>query len=148
VGDTRERDEARRGQHGFVDRRVRILLLVAEEPAGRDPLVPAGILAGDEHGQLERVEQVKLRKVFRRGQGGEDVPALQRPLEDRVRMALRGRRSSSLGAAAGLTTLVGLRGFDPAAGPLNAWHIRGNPEASRLNRGTYLEVTVEHSVSR
>jgi hypothetical protein len=48
-----------------------------------------------------------LRQVFRCGQCGEHVAALQRPLEDRVWMALRGRRPSSLGACDGdLNSLV------------------------------------------
>jgi hypothetical protein len=98
LGDTRERDEARRNQHGFFDRRVRILLEEAQEPARGDPLVPARILARDEHGEFERVDETQLREILGRGQRREHVPALQCPLEDRVRVALRGRRSSSLGA--------------------------------------------------
>jgi hypothetical protein len=57
VCDSRERDQARRSQHSFFDRRVRILLEEAQEPARGDPLVPARILARDEHGQLERVDE-------------------------------------------------------------------------------------------
>jgi hypothetical protein len=68
--------------------------------------VTAGILLGYEHGQLERVEQAELRELPCRGQRGEDVAALQRSLEDRVWMALRGRRSSSLGARDGFNKLV------------------------------------------
>jgi hypothetical protein len=99
MGDTRERDKARRGQSGFLDRRVRILLQVTQEPAGRHPRVMARIFPRNQHRQLERIEQVELRKLLRSGQGREHIAALQRPLEDRVWMALRGRRSSSLGAA-------------------------------------------------
>lgn len=58
----------------------------------------AGIVVGDEHRELERASEAELRQVFRRGQGGEHVPALQRPLEDRLWVALGGRRFSSLGA--------------------------------------------------
>jgi hypothetical protein len=93
VGNTRERDEARRGKCGFVDRRVWILLQVAQEPAGRHPLVTARVFPCDQHRQLERIEQIELRELLRGGQGREYVPALQRPLEDRVWMALRGRAS-------------------------------------------------------
>ena len=45
MGDTGERDEARRGQRGLLDGRVRILLEEAQEPPRRDPLVPAWIFA-------------------------------------------------------------------------------------------------------
>jgi hypothetical protein len=38
------------------------------------------------------------RQVFRSGQRREHIPPYQRPLEDRVWVALRGRQSSSLGA--------------------------------------------------
>jgi hypothetical protein len=41
-----QRDQARRGQSSLVDRRVRILLEVAQEPARSDPLVPARALRG------------------------------------------------------------------------------------------------------
>jgi hypothetical protein len=63
--------------------------------------VSARILPGDEHRELERIGEAELRKVFRGGHSHEHVPALQRPLEDRVWVALRGRRSSSLGACDG-----------------------------------------------
>jgi hypothetical protein len=68
----------------LLDRRVRILLEVAQEPARGDPRVTAGILPGDERGQLEWVPKTELREVSRSGYGHEDVPALQRPLETRV----------------------------------------------------------------
>jgi hypothetical protein len=105
-------EQARRGQDGFVDRRVRILLQIAQEPADRDPLVTARIFPCNQHRQLERIEQIELRELLRGGQRREHVPALQRPLEDHVWMALRGRRSSSLGARRpnklmGLFPLVG-----------------------------------------
>lgn len=99
MGDTRQRGETRRGQRGFVDRRVWILLEPAEEPAGGDPRVTSSVFAGDEDRELERVGEAELRQVFRCGHSHEHVAALQRPLECRVRMAGRARSSSSLGAA-------------------------------------------------
>lgn len=57
-------------------------------------------------GKFERVDEVELRQVFRCGQCGEHVSTLQRPLEDRVWMALRGRPSSALGAVGLLLELV------------------------------------------
>jgi hypothetical protein len=75
-----------------------MLLEQALEAAGCDPRVPARILPRDQHGQLERVEQAQLRELFGRGNRRDHVPALERLLEDPVRMALRGRRCSFLGA--------------------------------------------------
>ena len=57
----------------------------------------AGILAGYEHCELERVQETELRKVFRGGQRHKDVPALQRPLETRIGMTRRARSSSFRG---------------------------------------------------
>ena len=82
VGDTHERDEVRRGQRGLLDRRVRILLEEAQEPAGRDPRMPARIFPGNQDRELERVDQAQLREILRRGQRREHVPARQCPLED------------------------------------------------------------------
>src|SRR5512133_234631 len=56
------------------------------------------ILPSDKHGELERVSQAELRKLFRRRHGRDHVLSLNRLLEDPVRAALRGRGSSSLGA--------------------------------------------------
>ena len=53
--------------------------------------MPARIFARDEYPQFERIPETELRQVFRRGQRREHVPALQRSLEDRVRVALRGQ---------------------------------------------------------
>jgi hypothetical protein len=65
----------------------------------------AGILAGDEHGQFERIREAELRQVFRGRHSHEHVPALQRPLETRIRMTRRDRSSSFRGA--GVTSLRG-----------------------------------------
>jgi hypothetical protein len=62
-GRHREGDQARRGQGGFFDRRVRILLEEAQELARGDPLVPARILARGEHRQLERVDEAQLGEI-------------------------------------------------------------------------------------
>jgi hypothetical protein len=75
VPDAGERGEARRGQSGLLDRRVGILLEVAQEPASRDPRMPARILPRDEHRQLERVDEAELREVSRSGQRHEHVAA-------------------------------------------------------------------------
>jgi hypothetical protein len=59
--------------------------------------MPARIIARDQDGQLERIAEIDLRELLRSRLGSEQVPALQRFLEDPVRVALRGRRSSSPG---------------------------------------------------
>lgn len=89
IRDTREREKARRGERGLLDRRVRILLEEAQQPAGRDPRVTTAIL---------RVGEADLREVFRCGHGHEQVAALQRPLECRIGVTGRARRSSFPGA--------------------------------------------------
>jgi hypothetical protein len=66
-----ERGEARRDHHSLVDRRLVALLEVAQEPAGRDPGVPARILAGDQERQLERVDKAERRELRRSCHGAE-----------------------------------------------------------------------------
>jgi hypothetical protein len=100
MGDTRQRDEARCDQRGFLDRRVRILLEVAQEPTGRDSLVSARIFPCNQHGQFERVEQAELREVSCGGHGHEHVATLQRPLETRMGVTGRARGSSFRGPVA------------------------------------------------
>ena len=84
---------------------ARILLKVAQEPARSDPLVPAWTSRGDEDREFERVEQTELRQLPCSGYGRKHVATPNRSLEDRVRVALRGRRSSSLGAKTGFLSL-------------------------------------------
>jgi hypothetical protein len=56
------------------------------------------LLPSDEDRELERVGQVQLRQVFRRGQCHEHVPAFECALKRCVRVTGRARSSSSLGA--------------------------------------------------
>jgi hypothetical protein len=56
----------------------------ALEPAGDNPRVPTRILPGDQHRELERVEQAQLRELSGCGYSRDDVPALDRLLEDPV----------------------------------------------------------------
>jgi hypothetical protein len=101
-----------------------MLLEQALEPAGGDARVSARILAGDQHGQFERVEQAQLWKLSRRGDRREDVPALDRLQEDPVGMALRGRRCSSSGPS-GSASLTSRRPTESKAVP--TW-----PSVSRM----------------
>jgi hypothetical protein len=50
--------------------------------------------------ELERVSEPEPGKLLGRCVGAHQVPARERPAEDRVRVALRGRRRSSLGRTA------------------------------------------------
>jgi hypothetical protein len=84
VAGAREHDETGRGQRGFLDRHVWVLLEQALKPAGRDPRVPARILAGDQHGQLERIGEAELRQLFGRRHGRDNVSVLDRLLKDAV----------------------------------------------------------------
>jgi hypothetical protein len=65
--------------------------------SGRDPRVPARLFAGDQERQLERVCEPEPRELLGRRLGAHQVPALKGPAEDRVGVALRGRRRSSHG---------------------------------------------------
>jgi hypothetical protein len=77
-----------------ADRRLRIFFQVALQPAGCDPWMAARVFSRDQKRQLERVFEAELRQLPRRGQGGDDVAALDGSLEDRMGTALRGRRCS------------------------------------------------------
>jgi hypothetical protein len=60
-------------------------------------LLPGLFFPGDQERQLERVGEPEPGKLLRRRLCDEQVLVLERPAEDRSRVALRGRRSSSLG---------------------------------------------------
>jgi len=59
--------------------------------------MPARILASDEKRQLERLGEADPSDLLGRRLGNERVAVHERPAEDRVGTALRGRRSSSPG---------------------------------------------------
>lgn len=61
VADAGQRIQARRRERGLFDRRVRILLEVAQEPTGRDPRMPRRIFPRDQHSQFEGVGEAELR---------------------------------------------------------------------------------------
>jgi hypothetical protein len=90
--------EAARDHHGLVDRRLVAFLEVARQPSRGDARMPARILPRDQHRQLERILEAERWQLLRRRLGDEQVPVLDCAAEDRVRPALRGRRSSFLGA--------------------------------------------------
>jgi hypothetical protein len=55
-----ESGEAGCDHRSFVDRRVGAFLEVAQQPARGDARMPAWILSGDQHRQVERVGEVEL----------------------------------------------------------------------------------------
>jgi hypothetical protein len=69
----------------------------SEQPAGRDPRMPARFFLRDQERQLERLSKTDVADLLRRRFGDEQVPAFQRSPEDRPRMGLRGRPRSSPG---------------------------------------------------
>ena len=105
IAGTGERDKTGGSQRRLFDRRIGMLLEQALEPARGDSRVATRILPCDQHGQLEPVEQAYLRQFLGRCHRRKNVPALNRLLEDPVRVALRGRRSSSAGPD-GSTNLI------------------------------------------
>ena len=57
--------------------------------------MPAGVFAGDQERQLERIREPEPGKLLGRRLGAHQVPAFECSAKDRVGMALRGRRCSS-----------------------------------------------------
>jgi hypothetical protein len=68
-----------------------------QQPTGGDPWVPARLFAGDQERQLERVGEPEPGEFLGCRLGAHQVAALERSPEDRVGMALGGRRCSSPG---------------------------------------------------
>jgi hypothetical protein len=59
-----------------------MLLEVAQQPARRDPRMPARCLAGDQRGQLERLDEADVSNLPRWRLGDEQLVVLERSLED------------------------------------------------------------------
>jgi hypothetical protein len=55
VADADQRGQARRGQDGLVDRRMRVFFEESEQPASGDPRMPTRVFPRDEDRELERV---------------------------------------------------------------------------------------------
>jgi hypothetical protein len=56
--------------------------------------VPARFLSGDQHRQVERLDETDMADLSDRRLDDEQVVMLERSLEDGARLALRGRRCS------------------------------------------------------
>jgi hypothetical protein len=74
--------EARGGERGLVDRRLGVLLEVAQQPAGGNARMPARVLARDQDRQLECIAEADPEQLPRRRLGDGQVAALDRPSKD------------------------------------------------------------------
>ena len=81
----------------MLERRLLVLLEPETEPAGCEAAVAVRLLPCDQCGELERLGDRHPADLSRGHFGEHEVVVFQRPPEDRSRMALRGRRSSSRG---------------------------------------------------
>ena len=73
-------------------------LQVAEEPPRRHAAVAARVLAGDEGGQIEQLDEGGAAELPERRLGDGEVAALDRPFEDGSRMSLRRHAAPRAGA--------------------------------------------------
>jgi hypothetical protein len=88
-----ERGQARDDQRGIVESRLLVALEPALQPARGDARVPLRLLEGDQRRQLEQLDERRARDLDpERRLGEREVSALDRALEDRLRVALRGDR--------------------------------------------------------
>jgi hypothetical protein len=79
-----ESNEARGGHRCLRDRHAIALFQVAPQPTGRDPRMPARILASDQERQLECFSEADPADLLRRRLGNDQVPALERSAKDWV----------------------------------------------------------------
>jgi hypothetical protein len=87
---------ARRRDRSLGDRHRFALLEVALQPSGSDARMPMRFLLGDQHSQLEHLDEADLANLPRGRLRNEQVLALKRSLKT-VRGWPRGRRNSSPG---------------------------------------------------
>src|SRR5262249_20521089 len=97
VTGTAESHQACRDHSNLLDRRGGVFLEVAQQPADRDPRMPARRLPSDQGRQLECLDEADVTDLLGRRLGDEQVVVLECSFEDCARMALRGRRASSPG---------------------------------------------------
>jgi len=122
-----ERGQRSRGKRRVADRRLVVLLEPAQQPARRDARVPVRILERDQGRELEQLAERRPAELAERRLGDEEVAALERPLEDRSRMALRGDPALRSGAGRRRQPIVARRFTrdgarpGPVAGSSPAW---------------------------
>jgi hypothetical protein len=93
----RERSQVRDEQFDMLKRRLLVFLEIEAEPAGGEAAVAVRLLPRHECRQLERLGDRHAADLSRGHLGEHEVVVFQRPLKDRSRVALRGRRCSSPG---------------------------------------------------
>jgi hypothetical protein len=81
---------ARQRHRRFLDARLVVRLQVAQQPPCRDPRPAPRVLLRDQRSQRERLDERDPPDLAGGGFGDEQVAALDRLVEDRPRMALRG----------------------------------------------------------
>jgi hypothetical protein len=92
-----ERSQVRDEELDMLERRLLVFLEIDAEPAGGEAAVAVRLFAGDQCRQLERLGDRHAADLSCGHLGKHEVVVFQRPPENRSRMALRGRRSSSPG---------------------------------------------------
>ena len=93
VGDTRERDEARRGQRGLFDRRVRVPSRRRRSQRAATRGCRRGSLRATSTVSSSASARLSCGRSFAAASADEHVPALECPLECCVRVAGRARSS-------------------------------------------------------
>ena len=88
---TAECDEACGHEGGVVDRRLVAHLQIAQQPPRSDSRVATRLSLGDQDRQLEQLGERRTAERAERRLRDRQVAAFDRPLEDRPRLALRGR---------------------------------------------------------
>jgi hypothetical protein len=88
-----ERGQAGDDERGIVERGLVVTFQPALQPARRDARVPVRLLERDQRGQLEQLDEGRPRDLDpERRLRERQVAALDRALEDRLRVALCGDR--------------------------------------------------------
>jgi hypothetical protein len=93
----RERSQIRDEQRDIFERRLLVFLEPEAEPAGSEAAVAVRLFPRDQCRQLERLRDRHAADLSRGHLGEDEIAAFQRPPKDAPSVALRGRRSSSLG---------------------------------------------------
>jgi hypothetical protein len=97
ISRVRDRSQVRDEQCDIFERRLLVFLEIEAEPAGGEAAVALRLFARDQGRQLERLGNRHPADLSRGHLGEDEVVVFQRPAKDRSRVALRGRRCSSLG---------------------------------------------------
>jgi hypothetical protein len=92
-----ERSQVRDEPRDIIERRLLVFLEIEAQPATGKAAVAVRLLPRDQRRQLKRLGDRHAADLSGGHLGEDEVVVFQRPLEDRSRVALRGRRCSSPG---------------------------------------------------